>query len=268
MKMLLPPDWDTASTGNDVLCGKFDKLIYRAGGSYLPYRFFKPEKNGDEVPLVIYLHGADAAGDDNELQLSMHDIGTFLARDDIQKRHPCYIAAPQYGEMRHWSMPDVRAAMWEVIDGILKEHDDIDRKRIYIYGYSAGGVGTLRALKEHPGFFAAAISICGATGSWDINKLLETPVWLVHAADDNIVRASYRTGAFGELSNMGSRDIYEWYLKASSDSDAPVCEMRYTEYPSGMMKEKYGVNPHCSWVALSNPFSMDKWEWMFLKKLE
>ena len=83
MKMLLPPDWDKAGKDNDRLCLKFDRAVYRAGGSYLPYRLFKPCVRKDvggsaneKVPLVIYLHGADAAGDDNGLQLSMHDIGT------------------------------------------------------------------------------------------------------------------------------------------------------------------------------------------------
>lgn len=266
MKMLLPPDWDKAGAGNDKLCAKFDRLTYRAGGSYLPYRLFKPDAPG-KVPLVIYLHGADAAGDDNELQLAMHDIGTFLARDDIQKRHPCFILAPQYGEMRHWSMPDVREGLWNLIEETLDKYKDIDRDRIYIYGYSAGGVGTLRTIKEHPGFFAAAISICGATGSWDIDKLLEIPIWLIHAADDNIVKATYRNSTRGELANLGSHDIYEWYLKARKNADGPVSEIRYTEYAPGWMKKTYGVNPHCSWVALSDARSFEIWEWMFLKRL-
>lgn len=266
MKMLLPPDWDKAGAGNDKLCAKFDRLTYRAGGSYLPYRLFKPDAPG-KVPLVIYLHGADAAGDDNELQLAMHDIGTFLARDDIQKRHPCFILAPQYGEMRHWSMPDVREGLWNLIEETLDKYKDIDRDRIYIYGYSAGGVGTLRTIKEHPGFFAAAISICGATGSWDIDKLLEIPIWLIHAADDNIVKATYRNSTRGELANLGSHDIYEWYLKARKNADGPVSEIRYTEYAPGWMKKTYGVNPHCSWVALSDARSFEMWEWMFLKRL-
>lgn len=268
MKMLLPPNWDEAGAGNDALCRKFDKLIYRAGGDYLPYRLFSPEGNTDgPVPFVIYLHGADAAGDDNELQLSMHDIGTWLARDDMQRRHPCYILAPQYGSMKHWSMPEIRTALWSLIEEILRKHDDIDVNRIYIYGYSAGGVGTLRTIKEHPGVFAAAISICGATGSWDIEKLLKIPIWLIHAADDSIVKSTYRKNPKDELANLGSHDIYEWYLEARKNTQGHVSEMRYTEYPSGWMENNFGVNPHCSWVAVSNARSIEVWEWMFMKKL-
>ncbi len=89
----------------------------------------------------------------------------------------------------------------------------------------------------------------------------------MHAADDKIDKASYRTSERTELANLGSHDIYEWYLKAKEETEGPVCEMRYTEYPEGYMEKQYGVNPHCSWVAVSDLRSMDIWEWMFAKKL-
>ena len=196
----------------------------------------------------------------------MHDIGTFLAREDMQRKHPCYIIAPQYGEMMHWAMKDVKDALLKLMDSTINDAGDIDRSRIYIYGYSAGGVGTLRLVREHPGFFAAAVSICGATGTWDINNLLDTPLWMIHAADDNIVKATYRTPGGKDPANLGSRDIYDWYLKKKEE--APVmADIRYTEYPEGWMKEHYGLNPHCSWVTASNPHDTSVWEWMFSKRL-
>ena len=36
----------------------------------LPYRLFVPE-SAEDMPLVVFRHGADAFGDDNELQLSI-----------------------------------------------------------------------------------------------------------------------------------------------------------------------------------------------------
>lgn len=262
MKMLLPPDWDKPGDGNDRLCARFSKRVYENGSGRLNYRLYEPgEKKGGPVPLVLYLHGADAAGSDNELQLSMHDIGSYLARDDMQERYPCYILAPQYGEMKHWAMPDVKVLLWELVGKFTEDHDDIDRSRIYIYGYSAGGVGTLRLIKEHPGFFAAALSICGATGTWDIDNLLKTPLYLVHAADDTIVRASYRVKGSKETGNFGSADIYDRFRKDHSD-------LKYDEYPTGWMKEHYGVNPHCSWVTVSDQRSIKIWQWLFSKKLK
>ena len=268
MKMILPPDWDRPSPDNDSICEKFARKVYRAGNDCLRYRLFAPDKaGGAKVSLVLYLHDADAAGDDNNIQLSMHDIGTYLARDDMQRRYPCYILAPQYASSEHWSIQNVKDALWKLVTDTAQSNPDIDANRIYVYGYSAGGVGTLRLVKEHPGFFAAAVSICGATGTWDLDNLLKIPLWMTHAADDTIVKAVYRTRDDTVPGNLGSNDIYNWYLRRSKEVGEGVAEMRYTEYPKGFMKEHYGVNPHCSWVVLSDPSNTEVWEWMFSKRL-
>ncbi len=260
--MLLPPNWDTPSAGNEKLCARFEKRVYNDKSGVLNYRYFEPKVRGKKaLPLVLYLHGADAAGDDNELQLSMHDIGTFLARDDMMKRHPSYVLAPQYGEMRHWAMPEVKDSLWGLIDTTIREHPDIDPGRMYVYGYSAGAVGALRIVKERPGFFAAALCICGATGAWNIDSLLRIPLYMIHAADDTIVRPTYRTDKNITPGNLGSADIYDRFRKEHKD-------IKYVEYPAGFMEEHYGVNPHCSWVAVSDLKNLDIWEWLFSKKLK
>lgn len=96
-KMLLPPDWDKPSPANEKLCEKFNYGQYETNGFCLPYRLFVPETQEKFVPLVLHLHGADAVGNDNESQLSTHDIGTMFVRDEWQQEHPCFVLAPQYG---------------------------------------------------------------------------------------------------------------------------------------------------------------------------
>ena len=81
--MNLPANWDKPSSENKSTCHKFLYGTFEYSGS-LPYRLFVPECS-EIVPLVVFLQGADAYGDDNEIQLSMHDIGTVFATDDWQK---------------------------------------------------------------------------------------------------------------------------------------------------------------------------------------
>lgn len=138
---------------------------------------------------------------------------------------------------------------------------NIDRNRVYIYGYSAGGVGTLGFLKDSPNFYAGAVSICGATGKNGMENLPHTPLWLVHAADDQIVKASYKDNSTRELAHFGSRDLYE------EMRHIPNWDFRYTEYPAGWMQEHYHVNPHCSWVAVSGEHGTEIREWLFAQKL-
>ena len=247
--MKLPPDWDEPSLENKRICDRFLYEMYEYSGT-LPYRLFVPDCE-ERVPLVVFLHGADAYGDDNELQLSMHDIGTVFASEDWQKLHPCYVLAPQCNRGRHWSGLIDGDRVCSLVKDLFKRYDNIDQKKVYIYGYSAGGVGTLEIIKYHAGLFAAAVSICGATGSRDLNALIKTPLWLIHAADDLIVKDSYQTE--NDVStHFGSRDIYKALKEIHPD-------LHYTEYEEGKLKKEYGINPHCSWVLAGRDEGVKEW---------
>lgn len=274
--MLLPADWDLPDKDNDRLCAHFEKNNFMYNGYRMPYRLFRPKrKESGLLPLVLYLHGADAVGEDNEAPLGMHDIGTMFAKKAWQAAHPCCILAPQYGHGQHWSMENTQQTLWELINELLTDLP-VDPSRIYVYGYSAGGVGTLRMLKEHPSFFAAAIAICGATGRDGLASLRKTPLWLVHAVDDEIVKASYRSPGIRELSHLGSRDIFDFFRQKSPEEHPAYTdgifngckalggrELRYTEYAPGKIKALYNVNPHCAWVAVSDNANNRFREWLF-----
>ena len=67
---------------NDVLC----------------YRLFPPHSTGEKLPLVLYLHGADAIGQDNIAQLNSKNAYSFTTTT-AQTQHPCYVLAPQLPPM-------------------------------------------------------------------------------------------------------------------------------------------------------------------------
>ena len=74
---------------------KFEARTHKSD-RVMPYRLFRPEVDG-KVPLIVYLHGAGALGDDNLKQLSLGNIfGTRVwLLPENQKRFPCYVLAPQ-----------------------------------------------------------------------------------------------------------------------------------------------------------------------------
>ncbi len=155
--MKLPPDWDEPSRDNKDLCDKFIYETFDYSGT-LSYRLYVPDSY-DMVPLILYLHGADAYGDDNELQLTMHDIGTTFARNEWQRQHPCYILAPQCNVGTRWSSLITQNRVCALIKFLREKYSNIDDRRIYIYGYSAGGVGCFEILKLHPDIFTAVGSL-------------------------------------------------------------------------------------------------------------
>ncbi len=247
--MNLPDDWDKPSLDNKSRCDSFLNGTFEYTG-ILPYRLFVPEC-ADAVPLVVFLHGADAFGEDNELQLSMHDIGTVFADKEWQAKHPCYVLAPQCKKGKQWSGLLDGNRVCALVKDLQGKYGNIDPNRIYLYGYSAGGIGSLEILKYHSELFAGAVPICAATGWRDLKALTKTPIWLIHAADDLIVKASYRTD-LGLSTHLGSRDIYEELRNVHPD-------LHYTEYKTGELKGEYGINPHCSWVLAGRDDEVKEW---------
>ena len=254
--MTVPADWDSPSEGNDILCAKFSKGIFGTNPG-MPFRLYTPETDSP-VPLVVYIHGADCFGDDNEAQLSMHDIGTVLARPEWQRLNPCFILAPQCGPGSGSDHHVASDTIVKIVKTLMGDRR-VDTNRIYIYGYSAGAAKTYRILKDEPEMFAAAVAICGATDKLRSERLTSTPLRMFHAADDMIVRATYKRHDDPDPAYYGSADLYAFLRDKSG-------EIEYTEYPPGYMKSHYGTDPHCSWV----PVSRDKhvWEWMFAHSLD
>ena len=250
------PDWDEPSADNEELCRKFSSALWTKSEQKLPYRIFLPDTPEKRVPLVLFLHGADTVGNDNESHLLLHDIGTFLVRSSWQTRHPAAVLAPQYDKTMHWAKSDVAESVLLLVRAVLKKYDILDPERVYIYGYSAGGMGTLEYLKRAPSLFAGAVVICGATYEDHLDLLAETPIWLLHAEDDRIVSPGKSPG-FG-VQYYGSTALYDTLHEKMGD------RLYYTKYPTGEMKEKYHLNPHCAWVPAGK--DMPVWYWLFTQK--
>ena len=251
------PNWDEPSEGNEALCKQFSMELWRGHAATLPYRFFVPKESTENTgahakkyPLVLYLHGADVTGSDNKKHLLLHDIGTVFARPDWQKSHPCFILAPQYDRPLHWTLKEVQETLLLLIPHIIQKYESIDQARVYVYGYSAGGLGTLELLKNTD-LFAGAVVICGATYHDRLEKLTRTPIWLLHAVDDRIV-SPFRKAGFG-VEYLGSRALYDLL------ENEPSAMLHYTEYKKGELKEKYDLNPHCAWVPAGQDEEVKEW---------
>ena len=262
--------WDVAGEENAARAAQFLRDEYGKGAVCLPYRYFKGTSasgqsgiNGNEsgdkepLPLVVFLHGADAIGSDNESQLLLHDVGTVFAERTWQEKHPCHIVAPQYDRGMHWANPVMTGVLQSFVE-YAADFLKADKSRIYIYGYSAGAIGIFSLLKKYPGYYAAAIPVCGSTSEKELEHLTKTPLWMFHAADDPIVSAGTLKMSFGKSVHLGS------HVLMARLQNMEGAEVHYTEYPEGEMMEKYGLHPHCSWVLMGRDEAVK--EWMFSKQ--
>ena len=217
--------------------------------SSLPYRLLIPKQyhKTTSYPLVLFLHGSDERGTDNIKQLY---VGLNIFADDkMMRRYPCFIAAPQcpagmkwvdvnWKEERHSMRENPTPALAMAIELVeeLQLEFSIDKKRLYITGYSMGGFGAWEAIERRPDLFAAAVPVCGGGDEAKAFRAARMPVWAFHGALDKIVKVSR------------SRNMIDAIVLAGGMP-------RYTEYPD--------IN-HFSWgLAYSDPHLF---EWLFKQK--
>lgn len=187
------------------------------GGVRLPYRLALPQPlvADQSYPLVIFLHGAAARGNDNQAPL---DWGPRLLYTNSQtSRQPCILVVPQCPKGEGWvggsgKGTDALSQTVELVVEVLSKELKIDPHRRYLTGVSMGGIGLWSFMSQHPGFFAAGVPVCAAgTPSAVTAKAARFPIWAFHSDDDHLIPVE------------SARDI----VKAWRDQGGVA---RYTEY--------------------------------------
>jgi predicted peptidase len=187
---------------------------------HVPYRAIVTgtRRNGELLPLVIFLHGDWQDGTDNQSQLAGHGNGSFELVDRAESAGiPLVYIAPQTTDA-YWPPARVVAV---VRDALRKW--PIDTRRIYLTGVSDGGTGVWDALKTYPHCFAAGVSMSGMTELTGLASIRDVPQWIFHGARDN--DTDVETGYGGAM--VGSRAVVRALRKLGSTP-------RYTEYAGEM----------------------------------
>ena len=134
--------------------------------------------NHTKWPLVVYLHGSGARGQD--LNLVRQEGPAGLVEHDRKFRF--ILLSPQCPAKSSW-LPDLVVGLIEHISSSLS----VDQDRVYLTGYSRGGFGTWDTATYDPARFAA---IAPLSGGGDVNqgeRLVNVPIWAFHGAKDNVV---------------------------------------------------------------------------------
>jgi len=98
----------------------------------------------------------------------------------------------------------------------------VDPKRIYVIGKSFGGAAVYEFLEKYPDDVAAAIAMCGAMQSFagveeNLDKLVDIPLWIAHAENDDTVAFENSQIAYDTLVKAGSKVV-----KLTKYSDAEM----------------------------------------------
>lgn len=210
-----------------------------ATGDTLRYRWLEPlaVREGEKYPLVIFLHGAGERGDDNVAQLK-HVAGE-LAHEDLRKRYPCFVMAPQCPKEQRWVEVDWSAPSHQmpaapgrnlklVLEAVeqLQQRHPVDPRRLYVVGLSMGGYGTWDLLQRRPDTFAAGIPICGGGDPSQAAQLTRAPIWVFHGADDPAVPVGRSRSMVAAIREAGGQPIYTEYEGVKHDSWTQTAQNR------------------------------------------
>lgn len=163
--------------------------------SGLPYRLLTPTRPAPPggYPLVLVLHGSGAIGTDNQAQMGA--FAKSWALPQAMAAFPAYVVVPQFpartadytpgpdGILQSHANPPLHSAL-ALVDELAARYR-IDRRRIYVTGFSMGASGVWQALLARPDLFAAAVPVAGiAPPRAEAGRLKNVPLLVVHGDAD------------------------------------------------------------------------------------
>ncbi|RJE90308.1 phospholipase [Paenibacillus sp. 1011MAR3C5] len=133
-----------------------------------------------EWPLILFLHGSNRRGDDIAL-LRDYGLNTRLQHGNGQ---PFLVLTPQCPGDSSWT--DELENIMLLVDDIL-DHYSVDRKCVYLTGFSMGGHGAWYYAAHKPGLFAAVSPLSGWFNPDQAELLKDIPIWAFHGDADDVV---------------------------------------------------------------------------------
>lgn len=187
--------------------------------STLNYLLFLPRDSSavqnEKFPLIISLHGIGERGD--ELwKVKTDGLPKILDGND---NFPFIVISPQCPVNTEWYYNDgIQKKVDKFIDSAIARYS-VDTDRIYLTGYSMGGIGAIDLAIRYANRFAALLPIAfrGEDG-WDLCVIQNIPMWAFHGRLDPIIPLAKAQLVINTLINCGGNPIFTIYNDLYHDS--------------------------------------------------
>ena len=232
----------------------------------IDYRVYVPTgyDPAKKYPVILYLHGRGARGNDNEKQIGGAHLGSVIQLFDMKypERYRSFIAVFPQTQSSWFGDPAEDAV--KALDQTVREFNG-DPQRIYLAGLSLGGYGTWYLAAKYPNKFAAIVPVSGGVVTPAVQPLAslkslmpaemfalysapdpyaafakavgKTPAWIFHGAQDDTVDVNESRKMAAALKAVGGT-------------------VKYTEYPD----EKH-------FIADKVFTDAEFWKWLMGQKL-
>ena len=166
---------------------------------YVPQE--RAAKDTTKLPLVLFLHGKSLSGTNLE---KVREYGPLEALK-FGRKIDAVILAPQ--SQGGWSPSRVK----KVLDW-TETHYPVDTNRIYVFGMSMGGYGTIDFVGTYPDKVAAAIAMCGGADIKDVSGLNKVPFWIIHGKADRAVSWKQSQAVVDAMKAAGDTSLLRYDL--------------------------------------------------------
>lgn len=201
----------------------------------LPHLIYSPEhyEERERWGLIVFLHGRGERGKD----LNLVKKWGLPKRLETDSHFPFFVLSPQCPDTTSWHAQT--ESVMALIDKFISSHP-VDTTRIYLTGFSMGGMGTLEIAMQYPERFHAIAPVAGLM-PFDTDKLTtlkDMPIWVFHSEKDEIVPIQQSETIIKTFRDMGSykakftrytdanhtqtadiayytEELYQWFLKQS-----------------------------------------------------
>lgn len=165
---------------DDFIQGEEDGVKYNL---FIP-RNIQPQ---ERYPLVQFIHDGSVCGPDPRLTLAQGLGAVIWTAPEEQKRHPCFVFAPQFdGESivddEGNVSPRLEVAK-KILDRILERYP-VDRGRVYTTGQSMGCMASIVWNVRYPQYFAASFLVAGQWNERSIPGLENQHLWMLNSQGD------------------------------------------------------------------------------------
>lgn len=172
----------------NLLVDDFTQLTYTdETGKSLMYNLYLPKNYNDDqlYPLVLFMPDATATGSDPVKTLTQGLGAVVWASAESQEKDACIVLAPQFEDTGTGETSDVDITM-ALLEKIIDEYN-VDKKRLYVTGQSAGCINAIQMLIEHPNYFAGAMLVAGQADAAYTDRLSELSgetIWMICSEGD------------------------------------------------------------------------------------
>ncbi len=167
------------------------------------YWLYTPENPIENMPLIVYLHGASGRGEDLNLVVADEDFPKYLQTGELGDVR-AYVLIPQLpADLRSWS--DISDSLYSLIQKTVSDFS-IDTENISLAGFSMGGTAVWELAAEYPDLFSRIAPLAGsARGVLEqVSVLQEIPVRAFVGAADTVIAPNSSEQMVAELKKAGA----------------------------------------------------------------